>query len=49
MACQTLTHSGTGADDARVLLFAFDVLELNGEDYRAKLLLESEAAALKAA
>ena len=27
-------------DDARVLLFAFDLLELNGEDYRAKPLLD---------
>jgi ATP-dependent DNA ligase len=27
-------------DDARVLLFAFDLLEINGEDYRAKPLLD---------
>ena len=34
-------------DDARVLLFAFDLLELNGEDFRPKPLLERKQRLLK--
>jgi bifunctional non-homologous end joining protein LigD len=34
-------------DDARVLLFAFDLMELNGEDFRPKPLLERKNRLLK--